>query len=157
MPLEIVVLAAGQGKRMRSQLAKVLHPLAGRPLLAHVLAAAQALAPRKIVVVHGHGADQVRDVFKDAPVQWVLQAEQLGTGHAVQQAMPQLAQDADVLILYGDVPLVRPQTLKKLVEAGRDGIAVMTAELAEPSGYGRIVRDPSGNVARIVEHKDATR
>jgi bifunctional UDP-N-acetylglucosamine pyrophosphorylase / glucosamine-1-phosphate N-acetyltransferase len=156
MPLEIVVLAAGQGKRMRSQLAKVLHPLAGRPLLGHVLAAAQALAPRKIVVVHGHGAEQVRDVFKDAPVQWVLQAEQLGTGHAVQQAMPQLSQDADVLILYGDVPLVRPQTLKKLVEAGRDGIAVMTAELPEPSGYGRIVRDPSGNVARIVEHKDAT-
>src|SRR5688572_6862095 len=156
MPLEIVVLAAGQGKRMRSQLAKVLHPLAGRPLLAHVLAAAQALAPRKIVVVHGHGADQVRDVFKDAPVQWVLQAEQLGTGHAVQQAMPQISQDADVLILYGDVPLVRPHTLKKLVAAGREGIAVMTAELAEPSGYGRIVRDPSGNVARIVEHKDAT-
>ena len=156
MPLEIVVLAAGQGKRMRSQLAKVLHPLAGRPLLAHVLAAAQALAPRKIVVVHGHGADEVRDVFKEAPVQWVLQAEQLGTGHAVQQAMPQLSQDADILILYGDVPLVRPQTLKKLVAAGRDGIAVMTAELPEPSGYGRIVRDPSGNVARIVEHKDAT-
>ncbi len=144
MPLEIVVLAAGQGKRMRSQLAKVLHPLAGRPLLAHVLAAAQALAPRKIVVVHGHGADQVRDVFKEAPVQWVLQAEQLGTGHAVQQAMPQLSHDADVLILYGDVPLVRPQTLKKLVEAGRDGIAVMTAELADPSGYGRIVRDAIG-------------
>src|SRR5688500_7167784 len=155
MPLEIVVLAAGQGKRMRSQLAKVLHPLAGRPLLAHVLAAAQALAPRKIVVVHGHGADQVRDVFKDAPVQWVLQAEQLGTGHAVQQAMPQLAQDADILILYGDVPLVRPQTLKKLVAAGREGIAVMTAELADPTGDGRIVRQPSGDIARIVEHKDA--
>src|SRR5688500_1473726 len=156
MPLEIVVLAAGQGKRMRSQLAKVLHPLAGRPLLAHVLAAAQALAPRKIVVVHGHGADQVRSFFKDAPVQWVLQAEQLGTGHAVQQAMPQLSLDADILILYGDVPLVRPETLKRLLDAGRDGLSVMTAELPDPSGYGRIVRDVSANVARIVEHKDAT-
>ena len=156
MPLEIVVLAAGQGKRMRSQLAKVLHPLAGRPLLAHVLAAAQALAPRKIVVVHGHGAEQVRSLFRDAPVQWVVQAEQLGTGHAVQQAMPQLSPDADVLILYGDVPLVRPQTLKKLVEAARDGVAVMTAELADPAGYGRILRAPSGTIARIVEHKDAS-
>jgi bifunctional UDP-N-acetylglucosamine pyrophosphorylase/glucosamine-1-phosphate N-acetyltransferase len=156
MPLEIVVLAAGQGKRMRSQLAKVLHPLAGRPLLAHVLAAAQALAPRRIVVVHGHGAEQVRSLFRDAPVQWVLQAEQLGTGHAVQQAMPQLSPDADVLILYGDVPLVRAQTLTKLIEAAREGVAVMTAELADPAGYGRIVRAPSGTIARIVEHKDAS-
>src|SRR5918999_75013 len=156
MPLEIVVLAAGQGKRMRSQLAKVLHPLAGRPLLAHVLAAAQALSPRKIVVVHGHGADEVRSVFAGAAVQWVLQSEQLGTGHAVQQAMPQLSPDADVLILYGDVPLVRPQTLKKLVEAARDGVAVMTAQLADPAGYGRILRAPSGTIARIVEHKDAS-
>ena len=156
MPLEIVVLAAGQGKRMRSRLPKVLHPLAGRPLLAHVLAAAQTLSPRKTVVVHGHGADQVRNFFKDAPVQWVLQAEQLGTGHAVQQAMAQLSDDAEVLILYGDVPLVRPETLKSLVEAARDGVAVMTAELEDATGYGRIVRQPSGDIARIVEHQDAT-
>jgi bifunctional UDP-N-acetylglucosamine pyrophosphorylase / glucosamine-1-phosphate N-acetyltransferase len=157
MSLEIIVLAAGQGKRMRSQLPKILHALAGRPLLAHVLAAAGALAPRKIVVVHGHGAEQVRAAFADAKVEWVLQAEQLGTGHAVQQAMPRISQDAQVLILYADVPLVRPATLKKLVDHGRDGLAVMTAELADATGYGRIVRESSGNVARIVEHKDASR
>jgi bifunctional UDP-N-acetylglucosamine pyrophosphorylase/glucosamine-1-phosphate N-acetyltransferase len=156
MPLEIVVLAAGQGKRMRSRLSKVLHPLAGRPLLAHVLAAAQALSPRKIVVVHGHGADAVRSVFADAAVQWVLQSEQLGTGHAVQQAMPQVSADAEVLILYGDVPLVRPETLQRLVDAAREGVAVMTAELADPAGYGRVLRQPSGDIARIVEHRDAT-
>jgi bifunctional UDP-N-acetylglucosamine pyrophosphorylase/glucosamine-1-phosphate N-acetyltransferase len=156
MPLEIVVLAAGQGKRMRSRLSKVLHPLAGRPLLAHVLAAAQALSPRKIVVVHGHGADEVRSVFADAAVQWVLQSEQLGTGHAVQQAMPQVSADAEVLILYGDVPLVRPETLQRLVDAAREGVAVMTAELADPAGYGRVLRQPSGDIARIVEHRDAT-
>ena len=157
MPLEILVLAAGQGKRMRSQLPKILHPLAGRPLLAHVLASARALAPRKIVVVHGHGAEQVRAVFSAADVEWVLQAEQLGTGHAVQQAMPHISQDTDVLILYGDVPLVRSETLKRLIEAGRDGLGVLTADLDDAAGYGRIVRDSSDNLARIVEHKDASR
>jgi bifunctional UDP-N-acetylglucosamine pyrophosphorylase/glucosamine-1-phosphate N-acetyltransferase len=157
MPLEILVLAAGQGKRMRSQLPKILHPLAGRPLLAHVLASARALAPRKIVVVHGHGAEQVRAAFSAADVEWVLQAEQLGTGHAVQQAMPHISQDADVLILYGDVPLVRSETLKRLIEAGRDGLGVLTADLDDAAGYGRIVRDSSDNLARIVEHKDASR
>jgi bifunctional UDP-N-acetylglucosamine pyrophosphorylase / glucosamine-1-phosphate N-acetyltransferase len=156
MPLEIVILAAGQGKRMRSQLPKILHPLAGRPLLAHVLAAARALAPHRIIVVHGNGAEQVRAAFPDAQVEWVLQAEQLGTGHAVQQAMPHVSSEGEVLILYADVPLVRPATLKRLVDSARGGVAVMTAELAEPSGYGRIVRLPSGNVARIVEHKDAS-
>ena len=156
MPLEIVILAAGQGKRMRSQLPKILHPLAGRPLLAHVLAAARALAPHRIIVVHGNGAEQVRAAFPDAQVEWVLQAEQLGTGHAVQQAMPHVTPEGEVLILYADVPLVRPATLKRLVDSARGGVAVMTAELAEPSGYGRIVRQPSGNVARIVEHKDAS-
>jgi bifunctional UDP-N-acetylglucosamine pyrophosphorylase/glucosamine-1-phosphate N-acetyltransferase len=156
MPLEIVILAAGQGKRMRSQLPKILHPLAGRPLLAHVLAAARAMAPHRIIVVHGNGAEQVRAAFPDAQVEWVLQAEQFGTGHAVQQAMPHISPEGEVLILYADVPLVRPATLKRLVDAARGGVAVMTAELAEPSGYGRIVRQPSGNVARIVEHKDAS-
>src|SRR3989442_4606139 len=142
---------------MRSQLPKILHPLAGRPLLGHVLASARALAPRKIVVVHGHGAEQVRAAVSGADIEWVLQAEQLGTGHAVQQAMPRISQDADVLILYGDVPLVRPATLKRLAEAGRNGLAVLTADLDDATGYGRIVRDSSDNLARIVEHKDASR
>src|SRR6266850_8496460 len=156
MPLDVIVLAAGLGKRMRSDLPKVLHPLAGRPLLAHVIDAAHALAPRKIFVVHGHGADKVRAAFPDSGVDWVLQAEQLGTGHAVLQALPQLSSDANVLILYGDVPLVRPATLKRLVEGARGGLAMLTAELADPSGYGRIVRDAAQRVGRIVEQKDAT-
>src|SRR5512134_3299331 len=109
MPLEIIVLAAGQGKRMRSQLPKVLHRLAGRPLLAHALATARRLAPQRIVVVHGHGAEQVRAEFAWAQVEWVLQAEQLGTGHAVQQALPCISPDAEVLIVYADVPLVRAE------------------------------------------------
>ena len=157
MALEIIILAAGQGKRMRSKLPKILHPLAGRPLLAHVLDTARALAPRKIVVVHGNGAEQVRAAFADAQVEWALQAEQLGTGHAVQQALPAISLDAEVLILYADVPLVRPATLKRLLEAGRDGLAVMTAELGDPTGYGRIVRvGKDDRVARIVEHRDAS-
>src|SRR3954471_19446379 len=156
MALEIIILAAGQGKRMRSKLPKILHPLAGRPLLAHVLDTARALAPRKVVVVHGNGAEQVRAAFADSGVEWALQVEQLGTGHAVQQALPCISPDADVLILYADVPLVRPATLKRLLDAGRDGLAVMTAELGKPTGYGRIVREASGDVARIVEHGDAS-
>jgi len=156
MPLEIVILAAGQGKRMRSSLPKILHPLAGRPLLSHVLCTARTLAPRRIIVVHGNGAEQVRSAFADAQVEWALQAEQLGTGHAVQQALPSISPDADVLILYADVPLVRSDTLKRLLDAGRDGLAVMTAELADPTGYGRIVRQGAGNVARIVEQRDAS-
>src|SRR5439155_557823 len=106
MALDVIVLAAGLGKRMRSDLPKVLHPLAGRPLLAHVIDAARALAPRKIFVVHGHGADRVRAAFPDSGVDWVLQAQQLGTGHAVLQALPQVSPAADVLILYDDVPVV---------------------------------------------------
>jgi bifunctional UDP-N-acetylglucosamine pyrophosphorylase / glucosamine-1-phosphate N-acetyltransferase len=157
MPLDVIVLAAGQGKRMRSDLPKVLHPLAGKPLLGHVLDTARALAPRRIFVVHGHGAEKVRAAFADrADVEWVLQAEQLGTGHAVGQAAPQLAPDADVLILYGDVPLVRAETLRRLLEASRNGVAVLTAELPDAAGYGRIVRDSQGRVARIVEAKDAS-
>jgi bifunctional UDP-N-acetylglucosamine pyrophosphorylase/glucosamine-1-phosphate N-acetyltransferase len=156
MTLDVIVLAAGLGKRMRSDLPKVLHRLAGRPLLAHVIDTARTLAPRKIFVVHGHGADKVRAAFPDSGVDWVLQAEQLGTGHAVLQALPQVSSDADVLILYGDVPLVRPATLKRLLEGARGGLAVLTAELADPSGYGRIVRDGAQRVARIVEQNDAT-
>jgi len=156
MPLEVIVLAAGQGKRMRSDLPKVLHPIGGRPLLAHVLDAARALEPKKTLVVHGHGAEKVRAAFEDARVEWVLQAEQLGTGHAVQQAMKQASGGGDVLILYGDVPLVTPENLKRLVEAAKGGLAVMTTEVEDPKGYGRVVRGSEGNVERIVEEKDAT-
>ena len=156
MPLEVIVLAAGQGKRMRSDLPKVLHPIGGRPLLAHVLDTARALAPKKTLVVHGHGADRVRATFADAPVEWVLQSEQLGTGHAVQQAMKHASGSGDVVILYGDVPLVTAESVKRLVEAAHHGLAVMTTEVEDPKGYGRIVRDADGNVERIVEEKDAT-
>jgi bifunctional UDP-N-acetylglucosamine pyrophosphorylase/glucosamine-1-phosphate N-acetyltransferase len=154
--LDIIVLAAGLGKRMRSDLPKVLHPLAGRPLLGHVLETASSLAPRRIFVVHGHGAEEVRAAFPEASIEWVLQAEQLGTGHAVRQALSHLAVDGDVLILYGDVPLVKAATLRRLLEASRGGVAMLTAELDNPSGYGRIVRDAAQRVARIVEQKDAS-
>src|SRR5258706_5611812 len=154
MPLDVIVLAAGLGKRMHSDLPKVLHPLAGRPLLAHVLDAAQALSPRKTIVVHGHGAERVRAAFPDASLAWVLQGEQLGTGHAVMQAMP-LVEAEEVLILYGDVPLIRPATLDRLRAAARGGVALLTVDLSDPKGYGRIVRE-GGKVARIVEEKDAS-
>ncbi len=156
MPLEVIVLAAGQGKRMRSDLPKVLHPIGGRPLLAHVLDTARALEPKKTLVVHGHGAEKVRAAFADTAVEWVLQAEQLGTGHAVQQAMKHASADGDVVILYGDVPLVKPQSLERLVEAAGDGLAIMTTEVEDPKGYGRVVRAANGTVERIVEEKDAT-
>jgi bifunctional UDP-N-acetylglucosamine pyrophosphorylase / glucosamine-1-phosphate N-acetyltransferase len=156
MALEILVLAAGAGKRMRSSLPKVLQPLAGRPLLGHVLATARELSPRKVIVVHGHGAEAVREAFNGEEVEWVLQGEQLGTGHAVMQAMPRVSADADVLILYGDVPLARATTLKRLLEAAGDGLAVLTAEPADPAAYGRIVRDSAGGVATIVEQRDAS-
>jgi bifunctional UDP-N-acetylglucosamine pyrophosphorylase / glucosamine-1-phosphate N-acetyltransferase len=156
MALQIVILAAGQGKRMRSGLPKVLHPLAGRPLLAHVLDTARALKARRTVVVHGHGAEAVRAAFPDAGIAWALQPEQLGTGHAVQQAMPHLEANGEVLVLYGDVPLVREATLRRLLEAAREGLAVLTVELDDPAGYGRVLRDQAGRVARIVEHKDAS-
>ena len=156
MALDIIVLAAGLGKRMRSGLPKVLHPLAGRPLLAHVLDAARELSPRKTIIVHGHGAEQVRARFPDASLAWALQAEQLGTGHAVMQALPHVAAD-QVLILYGDVPLIRPATLERLRAAARDGLALLTVELSDPKGYGRIVRTRDGEgIERIVEEKDAT-
>src|SRR5881394_130232 len=157
MQLDVVVLAAGQGRRMNSDRPKVLHELAGKPLLAHVLDTARALKPRRIFVIHGHGAEAVRAAFAgQADIEWVLQAEQLGTGHAVQQAAPKLAADAQVLILYGDVPLVGAETLKRLLEASAEGVAVLTAELPDAGAYGRIVRDGAGRVARIVEAKDAS-
>jgi bifunctional UDP-N-acetylglucosamine pyrophosphorylase/glucosamine-1-phosphate N-acetyltransferase len=154
--LGIVILAAGQGTRMRSDLPKVLHRLAGRPLLAHVIDCARVLRPERIVVVHGHGGDRVRDAFADAAdIDWVEQAEQLGTGHAVQQAMPALVGVERVLVLYGDVPLTRPETLAALVDEAAGDFGLLTVNLDEPGGYGRIVRDGAGAVRRIVEHKDA--
>jgi bifunctional UDP-N-acetylglucosamine pyrophosphorylase/glucosamine-1-phosphate N-acetyltransferase len=156
MPLSIVILAAGQGKRMKSDLPKVLQPLAGRPLLEHVLDAAAPLAADATYVVYGHGGEQVKAALSNRPVSWVLQAQQLGTGHAVAQAMPTIPDDHTVLVLYGDVPLVRAETLRRLVESSSEqSIGLLTVKLADPTGYGRIVRDNAGNVVRIVEQKDA--
>ena len=156
MQLQVIVLAAGQGKRMHSALPKVLHRLAGRPLLAHVLEAVRSLAPKRILVVHGHGGDELKAAFDGAALEWIEQAEQLGTGHAVMQALPRVAPESEVLVLYGDVPLVRAETLRRLVDAARGGLAILTAELPDPSGYGRIVRGPGGRVERIVEQRDAS-
>ncbi|MBR9812919.1 UDP-N-acetylglucosamine diphosphorylase/glucosamine-1-phosphate N-acetyltransferase [bacterium] len=155
-PLHIIILAAGQGTRMRSALPKVLQPLAGRPLLAHVIDSAQALEPAHIHVVVGHGADAVRAAFAGSDVTWVTQTEQLGTGHAVQQAMPAIPNDARVLVLYGDVPLVRPVTLRGLLDASESGCALLSVNAADPVGYGRVVRNNAGHVTAIVEHKDAS-
>ena len=155
MPLSIVILAAGQGKRMKSNLPKVLQPLAGQPMLSHVIASAKALGADAIHVVYGHGGEQVKQALPSEPINWVLQAEQLGTGHAVAQAMPAIPDDHQVLILFGDVPCVRVSTLEQLVAAGAAGLGLLTVILADPSGYGRIVRDTAGSVVRIVEQKDA--
>ncbi|MEM5384779.1 bifunctional UDP-N-acetylglucosamine diphosphorylase/glucosamine-1-phosphate N-acetyltransferase GlmU [Paraburkholderia phymatum] len=155
--MNIVILAAGTGKRMRSALPKVLHPLAGRPLLAHVIDTARTLNPTRLVVVIGHGAEQVRTAVAAPDVQFALQEQQLGTGHAVQQALPLLDPSQPTLVLYGDVPLTKAGTLKRLTDsAGHDGYGVLTVTLDDPAGYGRIVRDASGKVERIVEQKDAT-
>jgi bifunctional UDP-N-acetylglucosamine pyrophosphorylase/glucosamine-1-phosphate N-acetyltransferase len=156
-PLSVVILAAGQGKRMQSNLPKVLQPLAGRPLLQHVLATAQALQPAALHVVYGHGGDQVRAAFAHQPLQWALQAEQRGTGHALLQAMPAIPDDHQVLVLYGDVPLLRAATLRELLAlAKQDQIALLTVQLTDPTGYGRVLRDARGRVRAIVEQKDAT-
>lgn len=158
-PLHVVVLAAGQGTRMKSRLPKVLHPVAGRPMLDHVLETARALDAAACHVVHGHGAEQVREWFAgahagDDSVRWVLQAEQKGTAHAVAQALPGIPDGATVLVLYGDVPLVRAATLQPLLDA--KGLALLAAELADPQGYGRVLRNKLGRVIGIVEEKDAT-
>jgi bifunctional UDP-N-acetylglucosamine pyrophosphorylase/glucosamine-1-phosphate N-acetyltransferase len=156
MSLHVIVLAAGQGKRMHSSLPKVLHPLAGRPLLAHVLDTARTLRPQSIVVVHGHGGEAVRTAFPGDDLRWVEQAQQLGTGHAVAQALPAVPADTQVLVLNGDVPLVPGEMLEQLVEVARGGLAIATCDLSDPSGYGRVVRDASGRIRRIVEHRDAS-
>ncbi|HEX7081009.1 MAG TPA: bifunctional UDP-N-acetylglucosamine diphosphorylase/glucosamine-1-phosphate N-acetyltransferase GlmU [Gammaproteobacteria bacterium] len=157
MPVSVIVLAAGQGKRMYSDVPKVLQPLAGRPLLAHVLDTARALGPAAIYVVYGHGGEQVREAFADADLRWCLQAEQLGTGHAAAQALPAVPDDHVVLVLCGDVPLVGVATLNRLDAALREGVglAFLTAQVEDPSGYGRVLRDPEGRVVRIVEEAEA--
>jgi bifunctional UDP-N-acetylglucosamine pyrophosphorylase/glucosamine-1-phosphate N-acetyltransferase len=158
MTLAVVTLAAGKGSRMKSDLPKVLHRLAGKPMLAHVLNSAAALPQAKQHVVIGHGADAVKEQITDFPVTWALQSEQKGTGHAVAVAMPEVDPAATVLVLYGDVPLIRTETLQKLLDETHDGhaLALLTVELADPTGYGRIVRDDAGNILSIVEHKDAS-
>jgi bifunctional UDP-N-acetylglucosamine pyrophosphorylase / glucosamine-1-phosphate N-acetyltransferase len=155
-PLHVIILAAGEGKRMKSSLPKVLQRIAGQPMLAHVVAAARALRPEGIHVVHGHGGDQVQAAFADqTDLAWAEQAQQLGTGHAVQQAMPDVPDGARVLVLYGDVPLITPGTLRRLLES-RGRLALLVAELDKPAGYGRILRDAEGHVAAVVEEKDAS-
>jgi bifunctional UDP-N-acetylglucosamine pyrophosphorylase/glucosamine-1-phosphate N-acetyltransferase len=159
MMLNVVILAAGQGKRMRSDLPKVLQPIAGQPMLAHVLDTARQLGAGNICVVYGHGGEQVRAMFNATGVAWAKQEPQLGTGHAVLQAIPLLAGDAvppaPTLVLYGDVPLIRATTLRRLIEAAGDNkLALLTAHLDNPHGYGRIVRADK-KVTRIVEEKDA--
>jgi bifunctional UDP-N-acetylglucosamine pyrophosphorylase / glucosamine-1-phosphate N-acetyltransferase len=158
VPVSVVILAAGQGKRMHSDLPKVLQPLAGRPLLAHVLAAARALEPAAIHVVYGHGGDAVKAAFAaQSDLSWVLQSQQLGTGHAVLQALPSIPDDHQVVVAFGDVPLVSTRTLQRLVKDSADGdLALSTAVVDDPSGYGRVIRDERGEVERIVEDKDAT-
>jgi bifunctional UDP-N-acetylglucosamine pyrophosphorylase/glucosamine-1-phosphate N-acetyltransferase len=156
MSLAVIVLAAGQGKRMHSALPKVLHPLAGRPLLAHVLDAARSLKPKQILVVHGHGGAEVRAAFEGTRIEWVEQAKQLGTGHALAQALPKVAKGSQVLVLNGDVPLVRAATLERLLAASKSGLAICTSDLTDPAGYGRVLRDARKRVRRIVEHKDAS-
>ena len=152
--LNVVVLAAGKGTRMHSRLAKVLHPLAGRPLLDHVLTKAVALNADRVVVVYGHGGDAVPSAFAGSPARFVLQEPQLGTGHAVQQALPHLLPGGYTLVLYGDVPLTSVETLQQLIAGSRD-LCLLTATLDDPAGYGRIVRNKGGAILRIVEEKDA--
>ena len=155
--LEILILAAGKGTRMRSDLPKVLHKLAGKPLLGHVVDTAHELGAAQTCVVYGFGGEAVPRAMADDKLTFVLQAEQHGTGHAVKQALPRLSDDSVTLVLYGDVPLTHTRTLRPLVAASQAGkLGLLTVSLAYPDGYGRIVRDADGRVRRIVEHKDAT-
>jgi bifunctional UDP-N-acetylglucosamine pyrophosphorylase/glucosamine-1-phosphate N-acetyltransferase len=156
-PLHIVILAAGQGSRMKSDLPKVLHPLAGRPLLHHVIDAARALSPDGLQVVIGHRADRVCEATPGTDIDWVVQHEQLGTGHAVAQALPGIPAAARVLVLYGDVPLTASSTLQRLSNVIDDGtLGLLTVTMDNPSGYGRILRNEEGSVRAIVEEKDAS-
>ncbi|HHQ6575515.1 TPA: bifunctional UDP-N-acetylglucosamine diphosphorylase/glucosamine-1-phosphate N-acetyltransferase GlmU [Serratia fonticola] len=154
--MSVVILAAGKGTRMYSDLPKVLHPLAGKPMVQHVIDAAMKLGAKNVHLVYGHGGELLKSTLHNDALNWVLQAEQLGTGHAMQQAAPHFADDEDVLMLYGDVPLIAVETLKRLLAVKpQGGIGLLTVKLQDPSGYGRIVRE-NGNVVGIIEHKDAS-
>lgn len=156
MSLSIVILAAGQGTRMRSDIPKVLHRLAGKTLLEHVYNSASLLNHRQVLVVYGYGGDQVRDEHNDIKAEWILQEEQLGTGHAVKQALPQIPDEDMVMILYGDIPMITSNTLHRLENAAKEsGFGLLTSYIDNPSGYGRIIRNDIGEVVRIVEDKDA--
>ncbi|MDN5849747.1 MAG: bifunctional UDP-N-acetylglucosamine diphosphorylase/glucosamine-1-phosphate N-acetyltransferase GlmU [Nitrococcus sp.] len=154
--LSVVVLAAGQGTRMHSILPKVLHPIGGRAMLGHVLDAARALHPDALYVVHGHDGARLRAALPEPDIRWVEQATPLGTGHALQQALPAIADEHHILVLCGDVPLVRMQTLQRLRQTAGENVGLLSVVLADPSGYGRIVRDASGQVEAIVEERDAS-
>ena len=156
MPLSTIILAAGQGKRMNSDLPKVLQPLAGRPLLSHVLDTASKLGVEQRYIVYGHGGELVKEAYDGEALHWVHQAEQLGTGHAAAQAIGNIPDDHTVLVLCGDVPLTSVFTLRQLAEAGADGLAVLTVMMDDPTGYGRILRNAEGQVEAIVEERDAT-
>jgi bifunctional UDP-N-acetylglucosamine pyrophosphorylase/glucosamine-1-phosphate N-acetyltransferase len=157
MHLDVIILAAGQGTRMRSDTPKVLHTLGGIPLVQRVINTACQLTDTRVHLVYGHGGEAVRSALPSLPVEWVEQAQQLGTGHAVQQAMANIGRDGTVLVLYGDVPLITDTTLKNLLQYVSDNsMGLLTVELDDPGGYGRIVRDQDGRVVRIVEHKDAS-
>jgi bifunctional UDP-N-acetylglucosamine pyrophosphorylase/glucosamine-1-phosphate N-acetyltransferase len=154
--LSIVILAAGQGKRMQSDLPKVLHQLAGKPLLGHVLETVAHLSPETVVVVHGHGAESVKSAFPEPQLRWALQSPQKGTGHALMQALPLLPGTGTVLVLYADVPLLQTQTLQSLVAGSKDGdLGILVQNLQNPKGYGRILRNPAGEVVGIREERDA--
>ena len=157
MNLDVVILAAGLGKRMNSALPKVLHPVAGRPMLQHVLDTARTLMPRRLIVVVGHGAESVAARCGAPDVMFVHQDRQLGTGHAVRSAVPELGPDGHTLILYGDVPLIRANTLKDMLAVDPEAVALLTDRVDDPAGYGRIVRNAQGDIRAIVEHKDASR
>ncbi|WP_336983689.1 MULTISPECIES: bifunctional UDP-N-acetylglucosamine diphosphorylase/glucosamine-1-phosphate N-acetyltransferase GlmU [unclassified Cedecea] len=154
--MSVVILAAGKGTRMYSDLPKVLHTLAGKPMVQHVIDAANKLGAQRVNLVYGHGGDLLKQTLNDGSLNWVLQAEQLGTGHAMQMAAPFFADDEDILMLYGDVPLISVETLRRLREAKpQGGIGLLTVKLDDPTGYGRIARE-NGKVVGIVEHKDAS-
>lgn len=156
MPLHIIILAAGQGKRMRSALPKVLHTLAGKPLLHHVVSTAEQLKPTGVYIVYGHGGKQVQAKSQHLSIQWVEQVQQLGTGHAVVQAMPFIHDESRVLVLVGDTPLINPETLRKLLSnTPESAVGVVTVQMPDPTGLGRIVRDANDKVIGIVEEKDA--
>ncbi|MDO8463637.1 MAG: bifunctional UDP-N-acetylglucosamine diphosphorylase/glucosamine-1-phosphate N-acetyltransferase GlmU [Gallionella sp.] len=154
-PLKIVILAAGKGTRMYSEKPKVLHALAGKALVQHVLDCAAVLQPQQICVVYGHGGETVPQAMHQYSARFVIQEPQLGTGHAVQQAMPHLADDGRTMVLYGDVPLIQQSTLRQMLQAG-DGLVLLTVNLENPTGYGRIIRNGQGDVLGIVEEKDAS-